>query len=189
MAISTHCLKIVGPAANEGGKLGAPGAFVYDYEIHVLVTVWTAALLGVARQNRLRITPAFSADVAASVAAGVNGYIGRAVKLMKALQTIPGAGQLTSMGVNSVITFIYTYKFGKACCRLMDAGRFNTDDVDECVTDILAKVLSLPTPDEMVDMLRIKAMRIDEDEFGTMLDMAAGALRQRTRDGGSGGAR
>ncbi len=179
MAISRHCRTIVGPAAQEGGKLGAPGAFIYDYEIQVLVTVWTAVVLGIARQNRLRVSPRYAADVAGSVAAGVNGYVGRAVKLMKALQTIPGAGRLAGMGVNSVITFMVTYKFGKTCCQLMDAGEFNTRDVDECVTDLLAKVLSPPCAEDMVDMVRLTAATLDASEFDAVMDVAAKEMRRR----------
>lgn len=153
MAVKEKYRKIVKVATVTAGGIGVPGAFSFGLDVTALSGTWIIMILAVADKSGHEMDKAFAGKLAAGVLAGVAAYIAGSKLAMGLLHLIPGAGTLAAIGVNSLLNALYTYKMGHALSNLFDKGGFEMSDVDWVAKNLMAVILTIPTPSEIADVI------------------------------------
>lgn len=139
-------------AATAAGPLGA---FTGPFDCAAVGTIWTTMVVAMAEKSGREFSTSFISKFIATLGVGVAAYYGGCKAATMLFHMIPGAGTIMAMGVSSFMNALFTYKVAEAVTGQLDNDDFNAHDAELAAGAIITIVCSLPTINEVKDMIGI----------------------------------
>lgn len=137
-------------AAFAAAAAGVPGAFIPALDLAVVGGSWVTMLLSISSTCRRQLDYNTALKFTTGVLAGAAAYLGGSKLLITiAFYAFPGLGTVASVGLNSLLNFIYTCRLGRYMALQMEKPDFSTEDWASMIPEITAMVFAMPSILEM----------------------------------------
>lgn len=141
-------------AAYSAAAAGIPGAFVPALDVAVVGGAWATMLVAIASNSNRQLDQNTALKFATGILSGGAAYLGGTKLLTYTLHAIPGLGTIASVGINSLLNFLYTFRLGRFIALQMEKPEFDTADWASLIPELTAMVFAMPSIMEIQEAWR-----------------------------------
>jgi uncharacterized protein (DUF697 family) len=136
-------------AAFAAAAVGVPGAFAPFLDVTAVGGIWATMMVAIATKAGRQLDKDTALKIATAILTGASAYVAGSKLIGFLLHFIPGAGSIVSVGVNSLLNFLYTFRLGRYLALKMEKPEFDTGDFADVIPEMTTMVFSLPSITEL----------------------------------------
>ena len=151
--LGKSCSKIIKNSAKIAASSASVTILNPFLDTPVIAGIWGNLLVQISKKSQHSLNKKLALKLATSVATGAAGYIAGSKVFTWVLNLIPGIGTLAYIGINGLLNYLFTYRFGKAVVTLMEKGKFDNADIATMASVLVATITGLPKADDFNQLL------------------------------------